>query len=166
MRSSNLFAAMAMTPVLVVYDNASANTILAHQESVVPATPGNLVKTEDDLTQKISALKALAPGWSGRGSGPIIEQSLNGAVQALQFAESVSPAGTHLALVPCPDGSVQIETHLLDSAFEMYFETDGSVSAWWLNKESGEEKEADGADATRLLGQWAVRPAAWRASAA
>lgn len=60
------------------------------------------------------------------------------------------------AVVPCADGGLQIEWCVPEGHFEMYFYTDGDVSAW-LKDETGLEHEADGAEARDLLRHWAAR---------
>lgn len=64
-----------------------------------------------------------------------------------------SPSAPYI--VPCADGSLQLEWHLKSTELELYFEKDGSLSAWVHNRETGNEIDAEGAAARELFFRWA-----------
>ena len=123
---------------------------------------GNIPRTDDDSAgERFVAISKLLHGWDGGKADPINPDALARAKRLVEFASSLPGKNGPPAIVPCADGSIQIEWHLPDSRFEMYLETDGSASAWWHDRASDKETEAENSLAEVLLGRWAVREAAW-----
>lgn len=122
---------------------------------------GNMLGKKRTVSEQLNRLARLQPGWDGGASAPISREALGQVQNAINEVKRLSPFERDPAIVPCADGSLQIEWHLEDSSFEMYFETDGSVSAWWHDRLSDDEWDEEGSTAFALLAHWAVRDAAW-----
>lgn len=122
----------------------------------------NVVELEDATTARVRELSVLQAGWAGAGSVAINRDALARASAAVERVKLLVPSQRLPQIVPCADGSVQIELHGTDGCFEMYFEVDGSISAWWHELASDAEFVAEGREADLLLERWAIRPAAWK----
>lgn len=77
------------------------------------------------------------------------------AVSLLDLAMQRVPCPTAPFIVPCADGRLQLEWHLKSTEFELYFETNGTLSAWAHNRETGYEVEETGPAARDLFLRWA-----------
>ena len=143
-------------------DWGSSNVVvgLAHVQRGL-STTGNSVFHMPHPEDRFSSIRALARGWDGPGSEPILDEVIERAIRALQYAQGVSPSEVTLEVVPCANGSLQLELHDRAHRFEIHFEVDGATEAWWHNRKASTELEAEGDEALKLLARWAVRDEAW-----
>jgi hypothetical protein len=118
------------------------------------------------LDSHLQRLRSIHPEWDGPNFARVPESLIMKAKESVHTVLSLNPMEALPGIVPCADGSLQIEWHKADSKFEMYFETDGSIGSWWYDAASGKEFEADDdAEARLMLSNWAVRDAAWEMNA-
>jgi hypothetical protein len=92
-----------------------------------------------EVGRQLGLLVRLRPGWDGAHAPAI---SLNVVQAALDFLSlglrSTSPAP---ALVPVPDGGLQLEWHLAATEVEIYLDCSGRASAW--GRDDRDEWEED-----------------------
>jgi hypothetical protein len=146
-------ANMLPTRIHVRDDAQSANllTDAATAKSEAPA----------EYHLRSAGIRSLEDGWAGAGSRKIAEASLVQAERALDGFRQLNPYARAPLIVPCPDGSTQIEYHGPEGSFEMYFEVDGEVAAWWSDFANNREFDKTGSDAYNLFWAWTVRPESW-----
>jgi len=162
--STNLLpAAMALaTPIWSTFGGANAYAAPIQFEADVGGhVSGNSYSPTKSVNDRLKYIGSLESGWDGHLSAPISKISISNARHVIALVREIAPFEKDPAIVPCADGSLQIEWHLVDSRFEMYFENDGSVGAWWDDRSTGREFEAEGTEAHTLIGHWAVRDAVW-----
>lgn len=108
------------------------------------------------IRKQFSVLRVLEPGWDGANSVAIADHTLAIAAHALEQALFGIREISQPAIVPCADGGLQIEWCVPEGRFEMYFYTDGEISAWMMDQ-TGVEHEATGLEARDLLKVWTAR---------
>ena len=124
---------------------------------------GNLVFALSHFEQQIAFIRSTHDGWAGSGSAAVPNHLLSVALNAVGTAQQLAPHRQLPAILPCSDGSVQIEWHEVDGAFEMYFEIDGTIQAWAVDRETGQEYDVEGAAAFNLMTDWITRSRSWAA---
>ena len=110
-----------------------------------------------DMRKKFAAIRALPDGWDGASSVTPAPQVVAHAASVLEYAMSNLRSLKSPTIVPVADGGVQAEWYSLEHRFEIYFDANGDVSAWSVNRKSGIEMEAEGRDAIQMLVQWTSR---------
>jgi len=137
------------------------NWTIATPKSVYEVGPTTDAIQQDEWLQmtrlRIASVLALKDGWNGPGSTAISRLLAFRAERVLEAAMRSVRDPLPPYVVPCADGSLQLEWRTASTRFEFYFEVDGVMSAWAQNRESGYEVEADGAAATDLLRRWSTR---------
>lgn len=111
---------------------------------------------------RLTANKRFAVAWRTASiwGGRHISESrrlLRSAERLLQFTMQEIENPIAPFVVPCEDGSLQLEWHTSTTEFEFYFRADGSYAAWVRDLQNDYELEAEGAKAIELLGRWASR---------
>lgn len=107
------------------------------------------------LSEKFAALRLLPNGWDGSQS---VAPDVSVVSTAARVLNSSLEGLTSIAapeIVPMADGGVQAEWYSVQDRFEMYFYPDGECAAWFQNRETGLEVEAEGLGAVQLLVRWA-----------
>ncbi len=89
-----------------------------------------------------------------------IEAARSLSVKALNFirfalASQANPEAPFI--VPCPDGSLQVEWHTARIEIEIYFNRNGGVTLWAKDRETGYEIEVKDSEALPHLIRWAPR---------
>lgn len=125
-----------------------------------PADP--LSRPADNLWREIAAdrLAALArfvDGWDGPASRSIPQESRLKALVLLDAAFTGVRYPAPPAVVPCGDGSLQLEWWLTDTRFEVSISSDGDLEAWGCDRVVNHEVEAFGSASVELLSKWASR---------
>ncbi len=118
------------------------------------------------VARRLADVSLLRAGWDGPASIAVNPNAIATAERLLDVAfRSVSfPAVP--SVVPCGDGSVQLEWRLNDTRFELEIEADGQLGAWALDRPSNISAERTGFAATQLLLSWAQRLTADKYAAA
>lgn len=163
--SANLIpmAAAAIIQVAPAFETISSNISVVERRG--EASHGDNTAKKRTIHDQLEYVGSLPAGWNGDVASPISKAIIGEVKSAIDYVRGLAPFGHDPAIVPCADGSLQLEWYLPDGQFEMYFETDGSVGAWWHDNSSSEEFENEGEAAFDLLAHWAVRDAAWTIAA-
>ncbi len=107
--------------------------------------------------RRLADVSLLAAGWDGGQSIAVHPNAIATAERLLDVAFRSVAFPAVPSVVPCGDGSVQLEWRLNDSRFELEIEADGQLGAWALDRPSNISTERNGFAATQLLLSWAHR---------
>lgn len=109
------------------------------------------------LSQKrLADVSRLRNGWDGPASLGVDGQTAALAMRLLDIAfESVRHPAVP-AFVPSGDGALQLEWRLSDTRFELDIEADGELTAWALDRRTGQEHEQIGDAAKEMFFAWAT----------
>ena len=153
-----------------VSNNAQADTFLwpsplktSDKASFRPqpqAKSSNLVSTlpwQELFQSRLSSISGLKDGWDGVNSITIDKSVLAKSARLLDVAFSSVDSPVAPAVVPCGDGSLQLEWRLPKTRFEIDIEPNGSIEAWALDRSTGVESMASGLEARSMLIRWAPR---------
>lgn len=80
--------------------------------------------TKEQYKEALSHLIDLKEGWDGYGAGPLSEK----------VVDTVSGFLANTAIVPGPDGSLQIEWHCAGYDIEISFDTKGEINGIGIDK--------------------------------
>ena len=118
------------------------------------------------VARRFADVSMLKTGWDGPASIAIAPNAIATAERLLDVAFRAVEFPAAPSVVPCGDGSVQLEWRLNDTRFELEIELDGQVGAWVLDRPSGISAERTGAAAIQLFLSWAQRLTADKYTAA
>lgn len=159
-------AALASAPAQAAPTNARStpwimdlsSTGCTPANSIVLAGSKSVQKSESkalrSLGMQFAALRTLENGWDGPSSFALDREVLSSAARILNRALAHSPHVQPPRLVPVSDGSLQAEWYTPDHRLEVYFDSDGEISAWSEARASRVEMEEDGLAAVQLLVDW------------
>ncbi len=89
-----------------------------------------------EVTRQLELLFGLQPGWDGGHASTPSMNAIRAAIELLSLG--LSPSSPAPALVPTPDGGLQLEWHLSRVEIEIYLDPSGQASGWGSSKQSGE----------------------------
>jgi hypothetical protein len=89
----------------------------------------------------------LGAGWDGPNSVPISKVAVNTAQTILEPVLASAEYQNAPFIVPCSDGSLQLEWHTVDTEIELHVDVDGSLSLWVHDRLTGAEFETEGPSA-------------------
>lgn len=159
-------AALAGTPAQAAPSNAHRTPWVMDHSTVSGTSSNSIVLKESQFASKDSAkvlrslaaqfaaLRALKDGWDGPGSVAPDRELLSSAARILSRVLKHSAHVEPPRLVPVNDGGLQAEWYGPDHRLEVYFDSDGDISAWSEARSSRVEMEEDGFAAVQLLADW------------
>jgi hypothetical protein len=99
---------------------------------------------------------ALQDGWAGQKSKAVCPRVASIAHRLLELAMKRLDQPIAPFVIPLAAGGLQLEWHTERVQLEVYFESEGTMSAWACDRDSGFEVEAEGREARDLFLRWAV----------
>jgi hypothetical protein len=89
----------------------------------------------------------LRAGWDGPNSAAISKAAVITAQGILEPVLASTEYQNAPFIVPCSDGSLQLEWHTADTEIELHVDVTGALSLWVHDRLNGAEFETEGPDA-------------------